>query len=53
MQVDTVPHHGFYVIKLHALKAFIFAPPGDQREKLWQFFLDRLQMVGSQITEGT
>jgi hypothetical protein len=53
MQVDTVPHRGFYVIKLHALKAFFSAPPGDQREKPWQFFLDRLQIVGSQITEGT
>jgi hypothetical protein len=26
MQVNTVPHHSFYVIKLHALKAFFFAP---------------------------
>jgi hypothetical protein len=41
---DEVPHHDFYVIKLHELKGSYKAVPTGQREKLWrEFFPDPAQ----------
>jgi hypothetical protein len=41
---NTLPHRGYYVIKLHHSKGNFYTLAAGQREKLWrEFFLDPSQ----------